>query len=124
MKDILDHLYISAHSSFKNKSKGFKNKLALYYIIVFQLLFIFLLGLFFKTFSEQLHWEGLTVNQYLILVFFCVLTILFRSWMVYTGKRRLLLLSKAKKKYQPIGIFKLGFILLTIILLIIVLFQI
>lgn len=124
MKDILDHLYISAHFCFKNKSKVFKNKFALFYIIVFQLLFLFLVGLFFKTFSEQLHWEGLTVNQYLIIAFFGVLTILFRSWMIYTGKRRLLLLSKTKKKYQPIGIFKLGFVILTIILLIIVLFQI
>lgn len=123
MKDILDHLYISAHFCFKNKSKTFKNKLALFYIIVFQLLFLFLMGLFFKSFSNQLLWEGLTANQYLIVAFFGVLTILFRSWMVYTGKRRLLLLSKTKKKYQPIGFFKLGFVLLTVILLIFVLFQ-
>lgn len=124
MKEILDHLFASAHFCFKNKSKTFKNNFAFYYMLLFQLLFLLLLGLFFNAFSRQLNINTLSNNQYAFIATFSFIIVLYRSWMVYTGKRRLLLLSKTKQKFTPFGIFKLSCVLLLLLILIFTLIQV
>jgi magnesium-transporting ATPase (P-type) len=118
MKEILDHLFASAHYCFRNKSKTFRNNFAFYYMLLFQLLLLLLLGLFFNAFSRQLNINTLSNNQYVFITISCLIIILFRSWMVYTGKRRLLILSKTKQKFTPFGIFKLSCIILLLLILI------
>ena len=61
MKEILDHLFASAHFCFKNQSKTFRNNFAFYYMLLFQLLFLLLLGLFFNAFSKQLNINTLII---------------------------------------------------------------
>lgn len=123
MKEILDHLFASAHYCFKNKSKTFRNNFAFYYMLLFQLLLLLLLGLFFNAFSKQLNINALSNNQSVFIATSCVIIVLYRSWMVYTGKRRLLILSKTKQKFTPIGIFKLICILTFLLILIFTLLQ-
>jgi magnesium-transporting ATPase (P-type) len=118
MKEILDHLFSSAHYCFRNKSKTFRNNFAFYYMLLFQLLLLLLLGLFFNAFSRQLNINTLSNNQYVFITISCLIIVLFRSWMVYTGKRRLLILSKTKQKFTPFGIFKLSCIILLLLILI------
>lgn len=123
MKEILDHLFASAHYCFKNKSKTFRNNFAFYYMLLFQLLLLLLLGLFFNAFSKQLNINTLSNNQSVFIATSCVIIVLYRSWMVYTGKRRLLILSKTKQKFTPFGIFKLSCVLLLLLILIFTLLQ-
>jgi magnesium-transporting ATPase (P-type) len=118
MKEILDHLFASAHYCFRNKSKTFRNNFAFYYMLLFQLLLLLLLGLFFNAFSRQLNINTLSNNQYVFITISCLIIVLYRSWMVYTGKRRLLILSKTKQKFTPFGIFKLSCIILLLLILI------
>lgn len=124
MKEILDHLFASAHFCFKNQSKTFRNNFAFYYMLLFQLLFLLLLGLFFNAFSRQLNINTLSNNQYIFIATSSFIIVLYRSWMVYTGKRRLLILFKTKQKFTPLGKFKLTFILLLLLILIFTLTQV
>ena len=118
MKEILDHLFASAHYCFRNKSKTFRNNFAFYYMLLFQILFLLLLGLFFNAFGRQLNINTLSNNQYIFIATSSFVIVLYRSWMVYTGKRRLLILSKTKQKFTPFGIFKLSCIILLLLILI------
>ena len=98
---VFDQFYYSVFSFYKTRFKQKANALALWYVSVLQISLVFLLGVFFAKFFSQMHVDTLSSTKAWILFVLVALSIHFKNWMQYTGKKRMMINAKMIKKKKP-----------------------
>lgn len=98
---MLNQYYISAYNLFK---KGFgkkASKLALYYFTFLEFSLLFLIFSFFTAFATQFHILTMSSSKAITVGILGLIFLLFKNWMGFTGKKRLVLNSKNKANLKP-----------------------
>ncbi len=122
LNSMLDQSYITIFNHYK-KSLGKRSlTVALLYINLLELSIILSLLAFFKAFASQMKMSVMSNTKFWVLYSLIVLFVLFKNWMRYNGKKRIILNAKSKPKHTsiyllwilPIGCFTFAFILLQV----------
>ncbi len=117
---MLDTFYISIFNYYK-KAFGKKSlRLALLYINFLELSIILALGAFFMAFANQMKMIVMSSAKFWVLFTLVALFVLFKNWMRYNGKKRIVLNAKSKHNQTsiyllwllPIGCLAISLILL------------
>ncbi len=120
---IFDQLAISIFNHYKPRLKRKANTITVFYITLLQGSILLLLGVFFSEFFNQMKVNTMSSSNAWTLFVIAVVIIYFKNWMVYSGKRRLVLNAKSnKKKHTSYNVWVLwllpfGCIALSILLL-------
>ena len=120
---IFDQLAISIFNHYKSRLKRKANTITVFYITLLQGSILLLLGVFFSEFFNQMKVNTMSSSNAWTLFVIAVVIIYFKNWMVYSGKRRLVLNAKSnKKKHTSYNVWVLwllpfGCIALSILLL-------
>ena len=93
---MFDSLFFKFSDYYKLKYKAKANKIATIYITLLQISILFILGIFFSKFFEQMKVETMSSNKAWFLFFLACVGIYFKNWIQYAGKK--LTVKKAKKK--------------------------
>ncbi len=95
---IFDQCYYAIFSFYKERFKQKANSIALIYVSLLQISLIFLLGVFFAGFFQQMHMVTMSSAKAWALFILLGLFIHFKNWMQYTGKRRMVIKAKMNKR--------------------------
>ncbi len=96
-----DMLFYAVFTRYKPKYKQKANTIAVTYVSVLQCLLVLLLGVFFAGFSRQMHMNTMSQeNAWGVFVAISVF-IFFKNWMLYTGKKRMMIQAKMNKRKAP-----------------------
>lgn len=117
---MLDTFYISIFNYYK-KTFGKKSlTIALLYINFLELSIILALGAFFLAFANQMKLLVMSSTKFWILFVLVSVFVVFKNWMRYNGKKRIILNAKLKSKPTSIyllWILPFGCLILAVILL-------
>ncbi len=120
---MLDQFYISIFNYYK-KTFGKKSLgIALLYINFLELSIILALGAFFLAFANQMKLLIMSSTKFWVLFALVAIFVVFKNWMRYNGKKRIVLNAKIKGRptsiyllwILPFGCFLLAFILLQVV---------
>ena len=95
---IFNQLFLSVYSYYKIPHKKQANRIAIFYISLFQISLVLLLGSFFAGFFRQMHIETLTSNNGWTLFIVISFVIYFKNWMSYNGRNRMIMNAKTSNK--------------------------
>jgi hypothetical protein len=118
---FFDSAYFYVFNYYKTSLKQKANRIAVFYITILQASLILFLGVLISEFSKQMHVDIITSTNAWTLFAITSLFLYFKNWMLYTGKKRLVINAKLKKQMDyniwllwvlPIGITFLSIILL------------
>jgi len=101
---MLDQFYISIFNHYK-KSLGKRSLIiALVYINFLEVSIILALAAFFMAFAAQMKMDVMSVTKFWVLI--CLISgfVIFKNWMRYNGKKRMVLNAKRKSKSHSIFI--------------------
>ncbi len=98
---VFDQFFYSIFSFYKNRYKQRANTIALIYVSVLQISLIFLLGIFFAKFFNQMHMDTMSATNAWALFIIISIGVHFKNWVQYTGKRRMMINAKMIKKQKP-----------------------
>ncbi|MFI1772869.1 hypothetical protein [Thalassobellus citreus] len=96
--NAFDILFYNIFSYFKPKYKQKANTIAILYVSVVQCALLLLLGLFFAGFFSQMHVSTMSQEKAWIIFVLVSGFVCFKNWLVYTGKRRMMINAKMNKK--------------------------
>ena len=101
-----DQLYISVYIHFRYLKTKFASKLARLYLSLLQVGVFFALTFFIIEFLRQMKINFLNINQ---AFFFASVSIFiwFRNWLIYNGKRHIILMAKKielRKHYSTLSL--------------------
>ena len=96
MTRMFDKLFFKFSDFYKSKYKAKANTIASLYITFLQISIVFLLGVFFSKFFQQMKVETMSSNKAWFLFVITSFGIYFKNWIQYAGKK--LTVKKAKKK--------------------------
>ncbi|MFI1744958.1 hypothetical protein [Thalassobellus sediminis] len=96
--NTFDILFYNIFSYFKPKYKQKANTIAILYVSVVQCALLLLLGLFFTGFFSQMHVSTMSQEKAWIIFVLVSGFVCFKNWLVYTGKRRMMINAKMNKK--------------------------
>jgi hypothetical protein len=120
--NMLDRYYITVFNFYK-KSLGKRSLLlALLYINVLELSIILTFSTFFMAFAKQMKIITMTSTKFWMLFCLGSIFIVFKNWMRYNGKKRIVL--NAKSKAQKISIYLLWLLPIGLLILSSILFQV
>lgn len=120
---MLDTFYISIFNYYK-KTFGKKSlRIALLYINFLELSISLALGAFFLAFANQMKLLIMSSTKFWVLFLVLSIFVIFKNWMRYNGKKRIILNAKIKTRptsiyllwILPFGCLVLGFILLQVV---------
>lgn len=120
---LFDHFVFNIFQYYKPKYKKKANAISLFYITFLQSSLVFLLGVFFSIFFNQMNVNTMSSIKAWTLFCITVVVLYFMNWMNYGGRKRRVLNAKSiKKKAQHYNIWILwilpfGCIALSILLL-------
>lgn len=106
--NTFDSLFYNIFSYFKLKYKQKAISIAIVYVSVLQCALLLLLGVFLAGFFNQMHVATMSQEKAWIIFVLVSGFVCFKNWMVYTGKRRMMINTKMnKKKSDPYNIWLL-----------------
>ncbi|MCK0179530.1 hypothetical protein MWU50_09530 [Flavobacteriaceae bacterium S0862] len=119
---IFDQFALNIFNHYKPRFKRKANAIAVFYMSLLQCSLLLLLGVFFSEFFKQMKVETMSSSNAWTLFVITSVIIYFKNWMVYSGKRRLVVNAKSKKIDSSYNIWvlwllPLGCIVLSILLL-------
>lgn len=116
---MLQLYYISAFNVLKVRYGKKAINLALYYFTFLEFSIVFMLFCFFMGFARQFHLLNFPTNNVLTLGFLGIIGLLFKNWMKFTGKHRVILNAKRHSNLKiwqlilvPLGCLTLGLVFL------------
>ncbi|NRD18773.1 hypothetical protein HNV08_01835 [Winogradskyella eckloniae] len=92
---MLDKFYITILNHYKKNLGKHSLKIALMYINLLELSITMALGAFFLAFAKQMKMQIMTTTKFWILITLIALFIIFKNWMRYNGKKRVILNAKS-----------------------------
>ena len=120
---IFDQFALTIFNYYKPRFKRKANTITVFYMSLLQSSLLLLLGVFFSKFFNQMKVETMPSSNAWTLFVITSVIIYFKNWMVYTGKRRLVLSAKSNKMKHNLynvwvlWLLPLGSIALSILLL-------
>ena len=96
--NFFDQLYLTVFNRFKGRYKQKANTIALFYTSVLQIALLFLGGVFFIKFLEQMKVIVMSSSNMSILFVMIAVFIYFRNWVNYSGRKRRVLNAKLSSK--------------------------
>ncbi len=96
--NAFDILFYNVFSYFKPKYKQKSNSIAIVYVSVLQCTLLLLLGVFFSGFFRQMNVSTMSQEKAWITFVLVAGFVCFKNWLLYTGKRRMMINSKMNKK--------------------------
>ena len=96
--NFFDQLYLTVFNRFKGRYKQKANTIALFYTSVLQIALLFLGGVFFIKFLEQMKVVVMSSSNMSILFVMITVFIHFKNWVNYSGRKRRVLNAKLSSK--------------------------
>ena len=96
--NFFDQLYLTIFNRFKCRYKQKANTIALYYTSILQIALLFLGGVFFIKFLEQMKVVVMSSSNTWILFVLTSLILHFKNWVNYSGRKRRVLNAKLSNK--------------------------
>lgn len=109
--NFFDQLYLTIFNRFKGRYKQKANTIALYYTSILQIALLFLGGVFFIKFLEQMKVVVMSSSNTGLLFVMTAVVLHFKNWVSYSGRKRRVLNAKLSKKKD------LGYSMLTLVAL-------
>jgi hypothetical protein len=109
--NFFDQLYLTIFNRFKGRYKHKANTIALYYTSGLQIALLFLGGVFFIKFLEQMKVVVMSSSNTGLLFVMTAVVLHFKNWVSYSGRKRRVLNAKLSKKKD------LGYSMLTLVVL-------
>lgn len=109
--NFFDQLYFTIFNRFKGRYKHKANTIALYYTSGLQIALLFLGGVFFIKFLEQMKVVVMSSSNTGLLFVMTAVVLHFKNWVSYSGRKRRVLNAKLSKKKD------LGYSMLTLVAL-------
>jgi hypothetical protein len=109
--NFFDQLYLTIFNRFKGRYKHKANTIALYYTSGLQIALLFLGGVFFIKFLEQMKVVVMSSSNTGLLFVMTAVVLHFKNWVSYSGRKRRVLNAKLSKKKD------LGYSMLTLVAL-------
>ena len=109
--NFFDQLYLTIFNRFKGRYKQMANTIALYYTSGLQIALLFLGGVFFIKFLEQMKVVVMSSSNTGLLFVMTAVVLHFKNWVSYSGRKRRVLNAKLSKKKD------LGYSMLTLVAL-------
>lgn len=99
---IFDQLFFSVFNYYKQAKNKNANRLATWYITIFQCGLLLLLGIFFSEFFRNMKVVTLSESSAWLLYGVSALFIYFKNWIQYSGRKRKVLNAKqsSSKSYK------------------------
>ena len=121
--NFFNQLYLTVFSRFKGRFKQKANTIALFYTSALQIALLFLGGLFFIKFLEQMKVVVMSGSNAWLLFIMTAFFIHFKNWVNYSGRKRRVLNAKLSNKKSleyslfmlivlPVGIIGLALLML------------
>ena len=121
--NYFNQLYLTVFSRFKGHFKQKANTIALFYTSVLQIALLFLGGVFFIKFLEQMKVVVMSGSNAWLLFIMTAVFIHFKNWVNYSGRKRRVLNAKLSNKKSleyslfmlivlPVGIIGLALLML------------
>ncbi len=118
---MFDQLFFYIFNHYKKSLKQKANSIAVIYITILQASLILFLGVLFSEFSKQMHLDTIAETNAWILFGITSIILYVKNWLLYTGKKRLVLNAKLKKltgyNIWFLWVLPIGIIFLSVILL-------
>ena len=103
--NFFNQLYLTVFNRFKGRYKQKGNTIALFYTSLLQISLLFLAGVFFIKFLEQMKVVVMSSSNTWILFVMTAVFIHFKNWVNYSGRKRRVLNAKLSNKkdlgYSP-----------------------
>ena len=96
--NYFNQLYLTVFNRFKCRYKQKANSIALFYTSVLQIALLFLGGVFFIKFLEQMKVVVMSSSNTWILFVLTAVFIHFKNWVNYSGRKRRVLNAKLSNK--------------------------
>jgi len=96
--NYFNQLYLTVFNRFKGRYKQKANTIALFYTTVLQIALVFLGGVFFIKFLEQMKVVVMSSSSTWTLFVLTVVFIHFKNWVNYSGRKRRVLNAKLSNK--------------------------
>lgn len=96
--NFFDQLYLTIFNRFKGRYKQKANTIALYYTSGLQIALLFLGGVFFIKFLEQMKVVVMSSSNTGLLFVMTAVVLHFKNWVSYSGRKRRVLNAKLSKK--------------------------
>ena len=121
--NFFNQLYLTVFNRFKGRYKQKANTVALFYTSVLQIALLFLGGVFFIKFLEQMKVVVMSESNAWVLFIMTAVFIHFKNWVSYSGRKRRVLNAKLSNKkgleyslfmliVLPVGIIGLALLML------------
>ena len=121
--NYFNQLYLTVFSRFKGRFKQKANTIALFYTSALQIALLFLGGVFFIKFLEQMKVVVMSGSNAWLLFIMTAVFIHFKNWVNYSGRKRRVLNAKLSNKKSleyslfmlivlPVGIIGLALLML------------
>ncbi len=121
--NYFNQLHLTVFSRFKGRFKQKANTIALFYTSVLQIALLFLGGVFFIKFLEQMKVVVMSESNAWVLFIMTAVFIHFKNWISYSGRKRRVLNAKLSNKkgleyslfmliVLPVGIIGLALLML------------
>lgn len=108
---VFDQFALTIFNHYKPRFKRKANTIVVFYMSLLQCSLLLLLGIFFSEFFNQMKVVTMSPSNAWTLFIIASVIIYFKNWMVYSGKRRLVLNAKSnKKKYNDYNVWVLWLI--------------
>ena len=95
---FFDSAYFYVFNYYKTSLKQKANRIAVFYITILQASLFLFLGVLISEFSKQMHVDIITSTNAWTLFAIASIFIYFKNWMLYTGKKRLIINAKLKNE--------------------------
>jgi hypothetical protein len=96
--NYFNQLYLTVFNRFKGRYKHKANSIALFYTSILQIALLFLGGVFFIKFLEQMKVVVMSSSNTWILFVLTAAFIHFKNWVNYSGRKRRVLNAKLSNK--------------------------
>ena len=96
--NTFDILFYNIFTFFKPKYKQKSNGIAITYVSVLQCTLLFLLGVFFARFFDQMNMSTMSTEKVWTLFILASGFVFFKNWIQYTGKKRMMIHTKLNKR--------------------------
>ena len=96
--NFFDQLYLTIFNRFKGRYKQKANTIALYYTSTLQIALLFLGGIFFIKFLEQMKVVVMSSSNTWVLFVLTAVFLHFKNWVNYSGRKRRVLNAKLSNK--------------------------
>ena len=91
---VFDQLFFSVFNYYKQRKNKYANRIASWYITIFQCGLLLLLGIFFSEFFKNMNLVTLSASSAWSLFGVIAVVLYFKNWIQYSGRKRRVLNAK------------------------------